>query len=145
MLNKEFNKKKISQKLEKKLAKKLGGKTTISSGNQFYDPSDIKWKEYLIEHKFTTKDSYRITKTVLEKNNKESISQGKMPVLIVEFIDKSSEKILESYVIMFSELLIESNKKESFNLNRENLEDFFILEKKNFKILKLEEFLQQEG
>jgi hypothetical protein len=80
------NNKKISGQLEKKVAKQLGGRVTAGSGCFSFDPCDIQYKNYSIEHKFTRNDYFFLTKKIIEKNELESFREGKYPIIIVQFI-----------------------------------------------------------
>lgn len=91
--------KSISGRLEKKFAKNIGGKVTIGSGCLYFDTSDIKFKDYLIEHKYTQKSTYFVSDKVIKKNEQEAYSQLKRPLIVIQFID-DSEKLLKTYVIL---------------------------------------------
>ena len=65
--------KKKSSKKEQKRAKELGGKAQPGSGNKFYAKGDIKFDDYLVEHKYTDKKSYPLTKEIFLKIDREEL------------------------------------------------------------------------
>lgn len=138
--------KEISGRLEKKLAKKLGGRTTIGSGCLFFDQGDIKFQDFMIEHKFTKKDSYSLTDKLLKKNEQEAYINIKRPLFVVEFINEY-EKVLKTYVIQRDS----NSDKEYPIVIRYNFspaldkEDYFTIKStnKSYKICSMEVFLEE--
>ena len=53
-------KKKKSKKQEERIAKQIGGKTVIASGALWGAKGDSRFDNFLIENKFTDKDSYSL-------------------------------------------------------------------------------------
>ena len=72
---------KQSQKHEKRIAKRIGGKTRAASGAFWSGKGDVRNDEYLWEHKYTSKKSFSVTRTVLDKIEEEAIMDGRTPVL----------------------------------------------------------------
>lgn len=93
---------KKSQAHEKRLAGKIGGKTVAASGAFWSRKGDARSEDYLIEHKYTAANSYRLTKADLDKVRKEAIMTGRTPLfcihvggydLVVQFEDDFFELI----------------------------------------------------
>lgn len=74
---------KRSDRIVKKLARKRGGRATPNSGATKIK-GDMIVKAFLIEHKFTDKNSYRITDEVWQKVVDEAFMAQKEPALEVE-------------------------------------------------------------
>lgn len=70
-----------SKKHEDRLAKKFGGSRNAGSGSFWSRKGDVRFKDMLIEHKWTGKSSFTVKAAVLEKIVKESIIESRMPVL----------------------------------------------------------------
>ena len=73
--------KKRSAVLERETAKQLNGKTTPGSGAFDFHKGDIVTKDFLIEHKFTDKDSYRLPLATWEKAALEAFGRKKIPAM----------------------------------------------------------------
>lgn len=71
-------------KAEKKLAKKLDMRTTPRSGGGM-QKGDVKGDDYLIQLKYTDKQSFTLKQSDLEKAIREAISEGKEPMFVVSF------------------------------------------------------------
>ena len=56
---------------------------TINSGGLWFDKGDIKYKDFLIECKFTEKKGFRITLTLLEKIWREALDVSKDPLIVI--------------------------------------------------------------
>lgn len=112
--------KKISQAREKSIGKQIGGRAHIASGALWFQKGDVSNEFIMIEDKFTKKDNYNITLLVLDKIDKESKKENKIPILSIGF---ESHKLSfacvnvkyckEDIVAPF----IESTEAKSFNLN----------------------------
>ena len=74
---------KQSQKHEKRLAKKLGGTTVSGSGSQWSHDADVKTRDLLVEHKFTTKKSFSVKSSVWEKIYREAWKISRTPILAI--------------------------------------------------------------
>lgn len=75
------NFKRKSKKLEESGAKDIGGKTHAGSGNTWSKKSDFSNESYLVEDKYTEKDFFSITLSVLTKLESQAKKIGKIPVL----------------------------------------------------------------
>ena len=75
---------KKARRLEKKLAEKLGGKRQPASGATPWAKGDIKFKDVLAEVKQTGKSRYTLKLKELFKIEKEAISDGKIPIMILD-------------------------------------------------------------
>lgn len=58
-------------------------KSTIGSGNLWFNQGDLHFDNHCVECKFTDKKSYSITLGVLEKLWSQSLNQNKEPLLVV--------------------------------------------------------------
>lgn len=56
---------------------------SIASGSVWFDPLDLKYKDYVIECKFTEKKGYRITLDLVEKIFDKALDVGKEPFLVI--------------------------------------------------------------
>lgn len=72
---------KASQHHEKRLADLLDGSRPAASGAFWSRKGDVRTDEFLIEHKYTSKNSISVTRAVLDKIRSEAILDGRMPVL----------------------------------------------------------------
>lgn len=79
---------KQSQAHEKRLAKLTGGGVTAASGAFWSRKGDVRTDDLLIEHKWTGKKSFSITRSVLDKISAEAIMDGRMPVLAIHLDGK---------------------------------------------------------
>ena len=95
---------KESQKHEKRLAKKIGGKRNAASGALWARQGDVRSSDLLIEHKWTGKKQFTIKSDVLEKNVREAILEGRMPVLGIHLNG-------EDYVILLEDDFLEMRDK----------------------------------
>jgi hypothetical protein len=75
---------KKGRRREKELAADLGGSVQPGSGCFDGKGGDVVKGEYLIEHKYTTCQSYSLSLHVLRKIRQEAEQQRKKPVLVVE-------------------------------------------------------------
>ena len=72
---------KQSKKHEVRLAKLVSGKRNAGSGSFWSRKGDVRSKDLLIEHKWTSKASFTVKATVLEKIINEAILDYRTPVL----------------------------------------------------------------
>lgn len=80
-----------SPKLERKLAKTVGGHRTSGSGNK-REKGDVRKRGVMrIEHKATQHDSFRVTKTMLQKIELAATGCDEVPMLTIEFLDKRGD------------------------------------------------------
>ena len=56
---------------------------TIASGVLWFNKGDLHYKNYMVECKFTDKQSFRITKSLLEKIWEQALAMNKEPLLII--------------------------------------------------------------
>ena len=66
----------------------------IASGSLWGNKGDIKSEDCLIEHKYTQHKSYALTVETLNKIFEEATKTGKIPKMIIEFLDKSNKPIM---------------------------------------------------
>jgi len=72
------------KKQERRVAKKVGGKVQPGSGSKDFAKGDIKEESFLVECKFTEKQSIRVELKWLKKISREAMAEGKIPALSVE-------------------------------------------------------------
>ena len=77
-----------SKGLEAGLAAKVGGRRTAGSGNKLEKGDVRKYGVMRIEHKGTVKQSFRVTKTMLEKIELASRGCDELPIFTVDFLDE---------------------------------------------------------
>ena len=81
-------------KQEKELAKRVGGKTVRGSGSG-KEKGDVRLHRVCrIEAKTTNKNSFSVTREMIEKIETAAMCHGELPVLIVEFND-TGRKVAE--------------------------------------------------
>lgn len=83
---------------EKEFAKRLGGKLQPGSGNQWFAKLDVSGKSFLWSLKYTSKESFLITRSILHEAVRAVIGpggrgEGTYPGLAVRIVD-------EDYIIM---------------------------------------------
>lgn len=89
-----------SPKQENEIAKHLGGKRVKGSGSGF-DKGDVRVKGIaLIEAKCTEKNSFSVTRDMVEKLENAAASQGELPVLTVEFLGDDRGRGRKELVVM---------------------------------------------
>jgi len=103
-------KRKLAKETTKQL-KKLNVKETINSGAFFADGDGIRvfnhqmawgmWGGYCMEAKFTEAKSFRLTKDILDKINKEALRKSYMPAVLVGMIDKNKHN--DGFVVLRQE------------------------------------------
>ena len=69
---------------DKSIVREKKAVRTINSGAFWQDKGDIRTEEYLIEHKFTEKNSITVDLKVVEKIFNEATLSGKIPILWYE-------------------------------------------------------------
>ena len=85
---------KKSKKLEEKTAKDFsGGRATIASGALPFWKQDIQSDNFVIEHKYTEAKSYSIKKAYFKEVTEEAFKLGKLPMMIIEFVDRPELKL----------------------------------------------------
>lgn len=67
--------KKQGNKFEKKCQR------TINSGAIWFNKGDLRYKNYLIDTKYTAKKSFSITKSIIEKIWEDALTMNKEPML----------------------------------------------------------------
>jgi hypothetical protein len=82
-LKKNFKRK--SKKLEESGAKDIGGRVHAGSGNTWSNKSDFSNENYLVEDKFTEKNFFSVTLSVLTKLESQAKRVGKIPILRIVF------------------------------------------------------------
>jgi len=90
---------KQSRKHEDRLAKKLGGQRTAASGAFWNRKGDIRTTDWLIEHKWTGKQSFSVKAAVLEKIVNEAVLDSRMPVLGISLNGENYCLVLEDDLI----------------------------------------------
>jgi hypothetical protein len=78
---------KHGQRAEKRAAKRIGGRQTPASGAKDGAKGDIRRNQFLIESKATSKASISVTLAWLDKISKEAEDSGKVPALLLQFVD----------------------------------------------------------
>lgn len=85
---------KKSDKLEKETAKDfVGGQKTIASGALPFWKQDIHSDNFIIEHKYTEAKSFSIKKRYFSDITNEAFKLGKLPMMVIEFIDRPELKL----------------------------------------------------
>lgn len=72
------------EKKEKKDSKDFGGSRQRSSGSTWFAPGDVKTDKFLIDSKFTEKNSYSLNKQTLDKIYEEALFQDRIPMLSLD-------------------------------------------------------------
>ena len=75
------------QKKEKSDAKLFGGRRQKRSGGLWFQPGDVKLKEFLIDDKQTDHKSFSVTKTIWEKIAHEALMSKREPCLSLQIQD----------------------------------------------------------
>ena len=83
-----MNNKKISKRRERGIAKATSGASHINSGALWWQKSDASDPAFQYEDKFTYKPYYSVSLRVLHKIEKEALAVGKLPVLVIGFLDE---------------------------------------------------------
>ena len=86
---------KLGRWYEKEVAKDYSGTKQIMSGAHWSAKSDVKTSEYLIEVKFTTKDSYTLRYEDLIKHFNYAYREGKLPIFQIGFYGGQELLIIE--------------------------------------------------
>lgn len=76
-----------SDKRVKQIAKKTGHHVVPNSGATPFKKGDLQSPSELIEHKMTSKESFKLHKEVLSKTYTDAVKCGKIPILIIDFGD----------------------------------------------------------
>ncbi len=76
---------KKSQLQEDEVAVVVDGKRQPGSGNRPWKPRDVKSDDFLIECKYTSKGSYRVTRKLLQQIENDALARGKNPALVIGF------------------------------------------------------------
>ena len=71
---------------ERRLSKTIGGRLTPASGAVDGAKGDIRFNDFLLEAKSTTRDSFSVDYRQLAKIKAESLSNDKAPGLTVSFV-----------------------------------------------------------
>jgi len=80
---------KASQSHEKRLAKKVGGSVNAGSGNHWSRKGDVRSEKYLIEHKYTSHQSYSLKVEEMDKLYKEAMMVGREPIFCISMGGKN--------------------------------------------------------
>lgn len=86
-MNKKESVRKASDQRMKQIAKKTGGKLTPNSGATPFSKGDISYPDSLLEHKMTSKASFKLNKSELVKIYNEALKVQKEPVFMIDFGD----------------------------------------------------------
>ena len=154
-LKKNFKRK--SKKLEESGARDIKGKTHAGSGNTWSKKSDFSNESYLVEDKFTEKDYFSVSLSVLAKLENQAKKVGKIPVLRFVFEpDGNKYAVLrdcDCVHMLDTELETRETYRKSMRLKKEYLRHKFIdtfsrifiisilISGKKYYILRWEEFL----
>lgn len=87
-LNNPEDVRKISIRRETKVTRQ------IASGALWGNKGDISAEDCLIEHKYTKGRSFSLTKEIVEKIYEEAVKSGKIPKMVIEFLDSSNKPII---------------------------------------------------
>jgi hypothetical protein len=74
-----------SDKRVKQIAKKTGGKVVANSGATPFSKGDISYPNYLVEHKMSSKKSFKLDKAMLFKIYNEALKTNKEPIFMLDF------------------------------------------------------------
>ena len=86
-----------SPKQEKATAQRIGGHNPAGSGNQ-EEKGDARLTGVMrIENKATTKNSFSVTKEILDKIEDAALSGSELPFLQIDFIDKEQRVLRSCY------------------------------------------------
>lgn len=99
------------RKAEKKAAKRLGGRTRAASGAVTGYKGDIVLPSFLCENKSTRNASLSIKLDWLEKISREAASEGKAPVLTVQFTDGNGNPVRFGRWVLVEESVFEEVKR----------------------------------
>lgn len=84
---------------EKELAKRTGGRAVRGSGRG-NEKGDVRIEKVLrIEAKTTSKASFSVTLSMIEKIEMVAISSGECPAIVVEFLNEAGDPIHEVAVV----------------------------------------------
>lgn len=78
------------QKKERNDKKSFGGAQTKRSGGLWFDPGDVKTKDFLIDSKTTKAKSFSITKKMWAKIRKEALNNNRKPCLSIGFLNEEN-------------------------------------------------------
>lgn len=84
-LTKKESERKKSDKRVAKIAKSTGGFVTPNSGATAFKKGDIQYDNVLLEHKLTSKDSFKLNKSLLIKTYKDAVKEGKDAGIMIDF------------------------------------------------------------
>lgn len=95
-----------SPKLEKKMAKRVGGYRTAGSGSK-REKGDVRVRGVTrIEHKATSKQSFRVTLEILEKIELAARGCDEIPILVIDFLDDRGRSVQKEIAVLpFSDLM----------------------------------------
>ena len=96
-LTKKESERKKSDKRVSKIAKNTGGFMTPNSGATAFKKGDVQYPDALLEHKLTSKESFKLNKELLVKTYKDAIKEGKDPWIMVDFGDYSLTGIVKRH------------------------------------------------
>jgi len=89
-----------SRKQERRVAEDIGGRTQPASGAMPHAKGDVrKLGRLRVEAKTTWAGSYRLTEEVLDKIAAHA-SYGEIPVVVVDFVDKKTNKVKRSVAVV---------------------------------------------
>lgn len=74
-----------SRAQEHRHARKVGGKVQAGSGSSWRAKGDVKSSEFMDELKFTSRSSFSITNTIINKLLRAAGQSGREPRLIIDF------------------------------------------------------------
>ena len=74
-----------SARHERQVAREVGGKVQAGSGTSWRARGDVKTDTYLIEHKYTDKRSFSVTRKIINQVRQDAQRQGKDWCIIIHF------------------------------------------------------------
>jgi hypothetical protein len=72
-----------ARQTEEEIASQLGGRVQSNSGAGMRNKGDVKTRDFLIESKETSFDSYRLDLLTLAKISREATEEGRTPALVI--------------------------------------------------------------
>jgi len=107
--------KRRSKLQEARTAKDFRGRVTPASGSQWHSKGDVKTKNWLIECKTTTKQSYSLKVQTWHKIWKEAMSEGRDPLMVIDFAEDDTSLVVidkEDFLAILSQPIYRELNKE---------------------------------
>ena len=130
----------VGDEYEHYIAKDFGGKVVRGSGRVLFRPGDCKTNEWLIQCKFTGKDTYRLTLGDLIKSEKESYEAKKDFLFCVGIQKHKNTFVIERVTkVPNDELVLKVKKSFKLEISMLYLESFIYVEYANGYIYRIGE------